>query len=71
MAVRKSSTERVRAYRKRMRDKGLRPVVFWLPDVNSPEFIAQAHRESVLMAELDRRDDAQALLDSLFDETHG
>ena len=46
MAVR----HRVSAYRERMRAQGLRPVQIWVPDVRSPEFAAEAHRQSVLVA---------------------
>lgn len=46
MAVR----ERVSAYRARMRAQGLRPVQIWVPDVRSPEFAAEAHRQSTLVA---------------------
>lgn len=46
MAVR----ERVSAYRARMRAQGLRPVQIWVPDVRSPEFTAEAHRQSALVA---------------------
>jgi hypothetical protein len=33
-----------------MRAQGLRPVQIWVPDVRSPEFAAEAHRQSVLVA---------------------
>ena len=46
----KSNSERVSAYRKRLREQGLRPVQFWLPDVTSPEFIARARREAQAVA---------------------
>ena len=46
MAVR----DRVSAYRARMRAQGLRPVQIWVPDVRSPEFAAEAHRQSALVA---------------------
>jgi hypothetical protein len=44
----KSSREKVRAYRERMRAKGLRLVQMWLPDTRTPEFAAEAHRQSLL-----------------------
>jgi hypothetical protein len=37
--------ERARAYRARMRAKGLRPVQHWAPNTTSPEFIERARRE--------------------------
>jgi hypothetical protein len=50
MAVR----ERVSAYRARMRARGLRPVQFWVPDVRSTTFTAEARRQSALVAAADR-----------------
>jgi hypothetical protein len=49
MAVR----ERVNAHRARMRAQGLRPVQIWVPDVRSPEFATEAHRQSALVAAAD------------------
>ena len=53
MAVR----ERVSAYRARMRAQGLRPVQIWVPDVRSPDFAAEAHRQSARVAAADRTSD--------------
>ena len=33
-----------------MRAQGLRPIQIWVPDVRSPEFAAEAHRQSALVA---------------------
>ena len=43
----KSSREKVRAYRERMRAKGLRLVQMWVPDTRTPDFGAEAHRQSL------------------------
>lgn len=59
------SREKVRAHRQRLREQGLRPVQFWLPDVNSPEFIAEAHRQSLLVSQSPSEADDQAFIDSL------
>ena len=45
-----TSREKVRAYRERLRRQGLRPIQIWVPDVRSPEFAAEAHRQSLLVA---------------------
>lgn len=45
-----SIRDRVSAHRARMRAQGLRPVQIWIPDVRSPEFAAEAHRQSALVA---------------------
>lgn len=42
--------DRVKAHRERMRAQGLRPIQIWVPDVRSPEFAAEAHRQSALVA---------------------
>ena len=44
----KSSREKVRAYRERMRAKGLRLVQMWLPDTRTAEFAAEARRQCLL-----------------------
>jgi hypothetical protein len=47
----KSSRDKVRAHRERLRRQGLRPVQVWLPDTRSPEFAAEAHRQSLAVAQ--------------------
>ena len=47
----KSSRERTRAYRERLRAKGLKPVTLWLPDMNDPEVRAQIQRDCRLISE--------------------
>jgi Antitoxin MazE-like len=59
-----TSREKVRAYRKRMRAMGLRPVTFWLPNVNSKEFKEQAHRASLAIARSATEADDQAFVDA-------
>ena len=44
-------------YRTRMRAQGLRSVQVWVPDVRSPEFAAEARRQSALVAAADRDSD--------------
>ena len=50
-----------------MRAKGLRPKVFWLPDVKDPAWKAEAARQSRLAAASDRRSGDQDFVDSLVD----
>ena len=45
-----SSRDKVRAHRARLRRQGLRPIQIWVPDVRSPTFAAEAHRQSVAVA---------------------
>ena len=48
---RKATREKVRAYRERLRRQGLRPVQIWVPDVRSPGFQSEAHRQSAAVAQ--------------------
>lgn len=61
----KSSAQKVRDHRERMRRKGMRLVQFWVPDVTTPEFKAEAHRQSLLVAQSEQEADDQAFFDSL------
>jgi len=63
----KSSRDKVHAYRARMRKQGLRPVQFWLPDVRSPEFAAEAHKHSLAVANSPNESEDQAFIDSITD----
>ena len=58
-------TKRVRNYRKRMRDRGMRPIQIWVADVRAPEFAAEAHRQSAAIAASEHAADDQAYIDAL------
>lgn len=60
-----SSRDRVRAHRARLRAEGLRPVQLWLPDTSSPEFIAEAHRQSLAIANSPHEAEDQAFVDAI------
>ena len=55
-----SGAGRVRRYRQRMRDQGMRPIQLWVADVRAPGFAADAHRQSAAVAAGD-----QAFIDAL------
>jgi hypothetical protein len=57
--------DRVRRHRERLRKQGLRPIQIWVPDVNAPEFVREAHRQSALVASSSREDDDQAFVDAI------
>ncbi|MFT4030240.1 MAG: antitoxin MazE family protein [Protaetiibacter sp.] len=61
MAVR----ERVSEYRRRMRERGLRPVQIWVPDMRTPAFAAEARRQAALVAAADQRNDDQAFVEAI------
>jgi hypothetical protein len=61
----KSSGDRVRAHRERLRKQGMRPIQIWVPDVNSPRFKAKAHRQSLAIANSPYEAEDQAFLEAL------
>jgi hypothetical protein len=60
-----STRDRVRQYRQRLRQQGLRPIQIWVPDVTAPEFVREAHRQSALVAASDQDRDDQAFVDAV------
>lgn len=60
-----STRDRVRQHRERLRRQGLRPVQIWVPDVRAPEFVAEAHRQSVAIATSEGEADDQAFVDAM------
>lgn len=61
MAVR----ERVGEYRRRMRERGLRPLQVWVPDVRTETFAAEAHRQASLVARADESTDDQDFIEDI------
>jgi len=57
--------DRVRRHRERLRQRGLRPIQIWVPDVNAPEFVQEAHRQSALVAASEQERDDQAFVDAI------
>ena len=52
LAARRAANRRnVRQHRQRLRAQGMRPIQIWVPDVHSPEFAAEARRQSLLVAQ--------------------
>ncbi len=70
MAVRvqrKASRDKVRAHRERLRRQGLRPLQIWVPDVRSPAFASEAHRQSLAVANSPHAKEDQAFIDAVSD----
>ena len=61
----KATREKVRAYRERMRARGLRPIQIWVPDVRSPAFAKEAHAQSLAVALSAGEAQDQAFIDSV------
>ena len=63
----KTSRDKVRAYRERLRQQGLRPIQIWVPDVRSPTFAAEARRQSLAVANSPHTKEDQDFIDQISD----
>jgi len=54
-----------------LREGGLRPVQIWVPDVRSPRFAAEAHRQSLAVAKSRHAADDQAFVDAVSEWSEG
>jgi hypothetical protein len=63
----KSSRDKVRAHRKRLRRQGLRPIQIWVPDMRSPAFVAEAHKQSLAVARSPHALEDQNFIDAISD----
>jgi len=61
----RSSRDKVRAYRERLRQQGLRPIQIWVPDVRSRAFKAEAHRQSLAVAGSPHAREDQEFIDAI------
>lgn len=60
-----TSTSRASEYRRRMRERGYRPVQVWVPDVRSAQFAAEARREALALAEADQNSDDMQFVEQI------
>ena len=63
----RSSRGKVRAHRKRLRQQGLRPIQIWVPDLRSPAFVEEAHRQSLAVARSPNSKEDQDFIDAISD----
>jgi len=63
----KPSRVKVREHRERLRSQGLRPIQIWVPDVRSPAFRSEAHRQSAVIAASAHARVDQAFIDAISD----
>lgn len=63
----KPSRIKVREHRKRLREQGLRPIQIWVPDMRSPAFRSEAHRQSAAVAASAHAREDQAFIDAISD----
>jgi len=64
----KSSRNKVRAHRRRLRQQGLRPIQIWVPDMRSPGFAAEARRQSLAVARSSHAREDQDFIDAISEE---
>ena len=60
-----STSERVRAFRQRMRALGLRQIEVWVPDVRDPAFSSEARLQSLAVASSPEAVADQDFIDSI------
>lgn len=63
----RSSRDKVRAHRERLRKQGLRPIQIWVPDVRSRSFAVKAHRQSLAVAKSRHAREDQVFIDAISD----
>ena len=63
----KSSRDKVRAHRQRLRQQGLRPIQIWVPDMRSPAFAKEARRQSRAVANSPQAKEDQDFIDAVSD----
>lgn len=63
----KSSRDKVRQHRKRLRQQGLRPIQIWVPDMRSPAFVTEAHRQSLAVAKSHHAKEDQDFINAVSD----
>ena len=62
-----TSRDKVRAHRERLRERGLRPIQVWVPDIRSPQFASEAHRQSLRVGDPDVDRHEQGFVDAISD----
>jgi len=65
-ARRSANRRKVQEHRQRLRAQGMRPIQIWVPDVHSPEFAAEARRQSLLANASPEEAEIQAFIDSVY-----
>jgi hypothetical protein len=63
----KSSRDKVRTHRKRLRQLGLRPIQIWVPDMRSPAFAKEARCQSLAVANSPHAKQDQGFIDAISD----
>jgi Protein of unknown function (DUF3018) len=64
---RQQAGQRMRAYRKRLRADGLRPIQIWVPDTRAPGFAAEMRRQCQLVSQDPHEDEVLDFMEAVFD----
>jgi len=64
----RSSRDKVRLHRERLRAKGLRPVQIWVPDVRARSFVAAARKQSKAVAASEHAKIDQQFIDAVSED---
>ena len=70
-SIQSKSRNKVRAHRDRLRQRGLRPIQIWVPDVSSPAFVVEAHRQSLAVSQSQGAEEDQNFIDAASDWDNG
>jgi hypothetical protein len=68
MLTSRSSRDKVRLHRERLRAQGLRPVQIWVPDVRARSFVAAARKQSQAVAASEHSMADQQFIDAIAEE---
>lgn len=68
-SISKSSRNKVRAHRRRLRQQGLRPIQIWVPDMRSPSFAAETCKQSLAVARSPHAREDQDFIDAISEES--
>ena len=64
----RSSRDKVRLHRQRLRAQGLRPVQIWVPDVHARSFVRAARQQSKDVATSKRAKEDQRFIDRISEQ---
>ena len=62
---RRSSRDKVRSHRARMRQRGFRPIQIWVPDIHAAAFKFEAHRQSLAVSRSAHAKTDQTFIDAI------
>lgn len=65
------SAEKMRRYRRRLRERGLRPVQVWLPDLNDPEQLERLRADARKLRGHPSEAEIEGFLDNALAEIDG